>query len=284
VGDWARTEELWNTASEIFERLGDHRSWEGSVGNKAIVKYLQGDFDKGLELANTAYLSSFRRNASVFQVILLMAVARLLLSLGQLEQAMTCLESARSLLAEHTDMVGVAIESDMYGMLVSVYLEQKEYQKASSAAQHLENLLAKSPMVQFDSLLKYASLVEARLALWETSEHTPDIAKLANRACKSLERCARTFPIGRPRAWLSRGRCLWLSGKTAKAHQFWRKSLVAAAQLAMPYEQGLAHYEIGRHMDADAVERATHLHQAIDIFDRLGAGPARERAQAALDT
>jgi tetratricopeptide (TPR) repeat protein len=284
VGDWARTDELWNTASEIFERLGDRRSWESSVGNSAIAKYLQGDFRKGLELADTVYLSSCRRNAPFFQVTALTAKAGLLLSLGQLKQAMTCLQSARSTLAKHMDIVDVAIESDIHGMLLSIYLQQKEYQKASSAAQHLENLLSKSPMVQFDCLCKYASLVEARLTLWEIGGQTPDIAKLAHKACKNLERCAQIFPIGRPRAWLSRGRYLWLSGKRTKAHQFWRKSLAAAVQLAMPYEQGLAHYEIGRHLDADVAESRAHLQQAIDIFSRLGAEPARERAQAALDS
>jgi hypothetical protein len=203
--------------------------------------------------------------------------------MGQLEQAMDCVESARSLLAEQGDTVDVVIESGVYGMLLDVYLQRKEYQEASAAAQHLEALLAKSPMVQVDYLRKFSSLAEARLTLLETGEHAPELAKLANRACKNLERFARTFPVGRPRACLSRGRYLWLSGKRAQAQQFWRKSLAAAEQLAMPFEQGLAHYEIGRHADADVAERAAHLHQAIEIFDRLGAEPARERAQAALE-
>jgi len=99
VGDWARTEELWNRASEISEQLGDHRAWESSIGNRAIAKYLQGDLQAGLELANQAYLSSCQRNVSFFQATALNLKTGLWLSLGHLEQAIACLERARSLAA-----------------------------------------------------------------------------------------------------------------------------------------------------------------------------------------
>jgi hypothetical protein len=39
----------------------------------------------------------------------------------------------------------------------------------------------------------------------------------------------------------------------------------------MPYEQGLAHYEIGRHLPATDPARATHLSQAYAIFSQLNA-------------
>jgi len=168
-------------------------------------------------------------------------------------------------------------------MQLGIYLQQKEYQEAAGMAQRLEDLLTRLPMVQIDCLLRFAILAEARLTLWELGYPTPAGARLANRACKNLERYARTFPIGRPRAWLRRGQYLWLSGKRAQAHQLWRKSLATAQELAMPYEQGLAHYQIGRHLDAGDPERQAHLQQAIDLFSRLGAEPAWDRAQAALD-
>jgi tetratricopeptide (TPR) repeat protein len=284
VGDWARTEELWNTALEIFVQLGDHRSWENVVGNRAQVRYFQGRFAEGLELADTAYLSACQRNVFFFEAMALTTKAGHLIPLGRLDEAMTCLESARSLLAEneHTESIDT-VQLTMCGQLLKVYLHQAEYRKVSSTAQHIKDLSTGAQVIQHSHLPGYANPAEAYLVLWEIGHQEPGIKELADKACKNLAKYARVYPIGRPRAWLWRGRYLWLSGQRAKAHRFWRKSLAAAEQLAMPYEQGLAHYEIGRHLDASNPDCAEHLQQASDIFSRLGAVPDVERAKAALD-
>jgi tetratricopeptide (TPR) repeat protein len=99
-------------------------------------------------------------------------------------------------------------------------------------------------------------------------------------ACANLHQYARVFPIGQPRAWLWQGVYEWLSGHSRKAQQAWRKSLAAAQRLAMPYEQGLAHYEIGRH--ATAKERCKHLAQACNIFAQVGATYDLLKAQGVL--
>jgi hypothetical protein len=49
----------------------------------------------------------------------------------------------------------------------------------------------------------------------------------------------------------------------------------------MPYDEALAHFEIGRHAGGD--ERRDHLDRAADIFKRLGAEYDLQRARAALD-
>jgi tetratricopeptide (TPR) repeat protein len=175
------------------------------------------------------------------------------------------------------------MESDMCALQLNLDMQQGRTSEAPDTAQRLETLLAQLPIVQIDCLPRFASLAEARLALWEMDQDTPDGKKLALRACKNLDRYARTYPIGRPRAWLRWGQYLYLSGRPAQAHSLWRKSLAAAEELAMPYERGLAHYEIGCHLDAGDPERRTHLERAIDLFSRLGAEPVRERAQATLD-
>jgi len=122
------------------------------------------------------------------------------------------------------------------------------------------------------------------LALWEASHsHSPTeraaLAQAARQACKALHGYARVFPIGQPRAWLWQGLYDWLAGQPRKAHKAWRKSLAAAERLEMPYDQGLAHYEIGRH--ATGLERQEHLARACAIFARLGAAYDLARAEAA---
>ncbi|MCI0527435.1 MAG: hypothetical protein L0Y56_08320, partial [Nitrospira sp.] len=110
-----------------------------------------------------------------------------------------------------------------------------------------------------------------------------EIKLLAGRACKALHRYARIFPIGRPRAWLWQGLYDWLAGRPSKAFKTWKKSLATAEQLVMPYEQGLTHYEIGRHLESDDPARGVHLNRAYEIFIKLGAAYDLARTQAALD-
>jgi hypothetical protein len=118
----------------------------------------------------------------------------------------------------------------------------------------------------------YAGFAEVYLALWEASGgQMPDrraaLARQARQACEALAHYARTFAIGQPRMWLCQGRAHWLAGRPASAHQAWQKGLVAAERLAMPYEQVLLHYTIGRH--SMGLQRREHLQQAEDIARRL---------------
>ena len=67
----------------------------------------------------------------------------------------------------------------------------------------------------------------------------------------------------------------------------WRKSLEHAKQLSMPFEQALAHFEIGSHLPeqttpANDNERMAHLTQARDIFTELNAAADLARVEAAL--
>jgi len=51
----------------------------------------------------------------------------------------------------------------------------------------------------------------------------------------------------------------------------------------MPYEQGLAHYEIGRHLDPNDPDRAVHLDAARDLFTRVHATHALGARDLATD-
>jgi hypothetical protein len=50
----------------------------------------------------------------------------------------------------------------------------------------------------------------------------------------------------------------------------------------MPYEQGLVHVEIGRHLRSGDSARQEHLAQAAEILARVGARYDLERVKAEL--
>jgi hypothetical protein len=50
--------------------------------------------------------------------------------------------------------------------------------------------------------------------------------------------------------------------------------LATATELDMPHEEGLAHYQIGRHLDSGDPDRAVHLQAARETFSRINAAYA----------
>ena len=93
---------------------------------------------------------------------------------------------------------------------------------------------------------------------------------------------ARVYAIARPRANIYQGTIHWLNCKPQKAHQAWQKGIHNAKALEMRFDEGLAHYEMARHLPVEDQERQAHLHQAICIFTELGAVYNLERAQALI--
>jgi tetratricopeptide (TPR) repeat protein len=194
------------------------------------------------------------------------------LRLGHLEEACAFLEDANRLLAENAE---VPSQISNYGLLAMVRLRQGDQQQALAAAQAAVRLLANIPVPTAYYLIEgYAGFAETYLALWQASSgQTPEqrriLARQARQACDALAHFARTFPIGRPRSLLWQGLYAWLAGKPARAHQTWRKGLSVAQQMAMPYEEALLQYEIGRHISG--AQRLDHLQSAHTLFGRLGA-------------
>jgi hypothetical protein len=115
----------------------------------------------------------------------------------------------------------------------------------------------------------YACVAEVYLSLWEAGDRAA--ARLARQACAALRQYARAFPIALPRAWLWNGLGVYLSGHHRRGLAAWRKSLAAAERLAMPCEQGRAHYQIGRHLPPSDPAREAHLTEARQIFANIGA-------------
>ena len=60
-------------------------------------------------------------------------------------------------------------------------------------------------------------------------------------------------------AHLCDGQALWIMGKRRVAMKAWNRCLRVAAELKMPYEQGLAHWEIARRLPAGHPERREHF-------------------------
>jgi len=283
IGRWREAEERLRQAIQINASLGDRRRWEESWVVHAHTAFFQGRFDQGTELYAELFRRTTRREEDVQQQVwALDGQAMNLLRLGRMDQAIALLKVAAPLLASCNDR---AEEISHHGLLAATRFRLGEKEPALQAAERTANLVARSHPAAPYLLEAYGGVAEVYLSLGEASskmEESRQLLALSKEACRLLDRFARQFPIGRPRSLLNSGRLAWMGGKRRQAGKAWHRALAEAGAMQMPYEQALAHLEIGRHLPPEDRDRSIHLRQASGIFRRLGADYDYARAEIEL--
>jgi tetratricopeptide (TPR) repeat protein len=277
VGNWTAAREDLTKALGVAQRIGAQRRWGELAVIFAQVLYHQSEFSRLAEwsaeiYAMTSHADDPHRKAHV----LLVEVWYLMLQ-GRMDVAVQRLQEATELLAGR-DSRADEILTD--GVLALAYLRRHDEEQARLAARRAARLIAQSQPVALHIFEGYASVAEVYLSLWEAGDHAA--ARPARQACAALRQYVRAFPIARPRARLCQGLAAHLSGHDRRGLAAWRKSLAAAERLAMPCEQGRAHYQIGRHLPAGHPERQAHLTRAGEIFSDIGALYELARVQTAM--
>jgi class 3 adenylate cyclase/tetratricopeptide (TPR) repeat protein len=275
-GQWEEAQKSLKEAIEISAKLGDRRRWEQGMNTLATITYLQGNFTKSARLFADLYASARGRGDAQYRAYGVLGQIRCMLSLGQVEAAAIPMMELDSLLAEH---LGRLEEIHTHGLMALAYLRQGNPDLASQAAETALGLISQSRPISYTLLLAYSHVAQVYLNLWASTEPetaASDFKSRARQACKALRQFARVFPIGQPHAWLWQGLYEQQSGRSKRAQALWSKSLEAARRLGMPYEQGLARYEMAQY--THGAEGQDQLAHAIEIFKQLSAGYDLRRA------
>ena len=292
VGRWDKIQDAYE-AIEIADRLGDWRIMGDVLTNLGLTAYYQGDIASVGEIGADLYALAARHDNFQQQPWGLNLQGTYHLQMGHTNRAIICLQTAWQMLASSTDRITKIINR---GILAVAHLRQGDHLLARQVVDTGVRLIGHTRPITSTTFDGYVAVPLVYLALWEASRDpslaprstvdrsATELAEQAKKACKTLHRYARVFPIGRPRAWLYQGWHDWLSGKARKARRAWRKSLAEAERLAMPYEEGLAHYEIGRHLPAGDAARQEHLGRAVEIFTRLRTAYDLAQANEALES
>jgi adenylate cyclase len=271
IGKWLEVERACRQAHEIFDRFGDRRNWVFTMAYLANSAFFQGQFARCFDLGTELYQAELASHHIEHQAWGLHHQARSYLRQRRASLAAAVLEQVFPLLAVIPNSRLTVL--DYCGQSAIIHLQQGQLEQARQSVATCEQLLAQNLIPSALSFESYAQVAEVYLALWEkeasqASHAKPQMQLLAKQACRALHRFARTYPIAKPRAWLWQGLYDWLDGKPGRARRAWQKSLAAAQKLAMPYDEALAHYEIGWHATAD--EQKSNLARANEIFDQLG--------------
>jgi class 3 adenylate cyclase len=278
---WDVARDQFSNVRRVAQRLGDRRRLDDAVENLMELEYLQGSFGAAADLADELTAAAGARNDHRFQAEGLLGKAYCSWELGNTREALGSLAAVKAIVSDTTELTD-ELKIKLSGLTALIQLSRGERQHAVVAAQEAMQLTARQRPTYFGTFLGYAGPAEVYIDLWEAGDPVHDARARATEALGRLKSYASVFPVGRPRSSLLEGRRHWLMGERDAASRSWHLALTRATELSMAYEQGLAHYEIGRHLDPDDAARAVHLGEAADIFQRLNASPALAAVEDAL--
>lgn len=279
VGKWDRAREQFESVRQIAHRLGDRRRLDDAIGNLAELESLRGSFDAAAALAGELETNATARNDDRYRAEALTELALSSWRLGQADVALRSLGALDPLLANDLELTD-ELKLRIRGIAALIHTDRADWVAARTAADLAMGLTANQRPASFGTFLGYAGPAEAYLTLWEAGQASADVQGHAAEALGRLRKYAKVFPVGRPRSALLEGRNHWLRNRRDAAMRSWDQAIQLAERLSMPYEQGLAHYDIARHLEPTDGAHANHLAASRDLFNDLHA--ARDLARVDL--
>jgi class 3 adenylate cyclase len=286
-GDWTVANELLIQGSEMCNRIGFRRLWDESWGMLAILLHRRGKFLDSKKHFADVYASANSRDDGQPQLWGLIGQAENELWLhDDAGKIISYLNEAKDLLSAKNISLNDHVRT--HGVLAKAYLRAGNDQLAHDEARTALNLTKEAKIFIPYSYEGYVAPTEVFLTLWENnnerslSTHS-EIANLAKEGLKFANKLGGIYPVFKPRALIYQGCFDWLSGKQQKALKAWKESAAFSQELGMPHEEGLANFEIGRHLPSADPESVHYLERAIDLFTQVEAAYYVDRAQSELD-
>jgi tetratricopeptide (TPR) repeat protein len=277
VGNWQEVREKADGVILLADRLGDKRRWQDVTSHLTSVYYYQGNFAASRALAEELFQIAQQRQDSRFMALAVQEKARYALYTGRFEEAIAHLDALQKLVGDGDEVTVIPLRLELLGLTSMLHLRRAAHQEAQEAAGRSLALAAKVNPSFYDAITGYTGPAEVYLTLWEAQPAGQELARQARLAVRTLGKYSRVFPIGRPRLLLNQGRYDWLSGREKQAFKAWESSLQEARALEMLYDQGMAHYEIARHLDPVDRARKEHVSLAGNICTELNARYDLER-------
>jgi tetratricopeptide (TPR) repeat protein len=277
---WERARAFLQQGADASRLVGDHRRLEENLTQMGDMSYHAGDTNTSLKCFEEVIAVSRQQGHSQSLSWGLSGVAMNWLLRGEMGWAQEALDATVGIQDEEAEALRRSEEIRIHGLQAAAYYRRGEAGPAERSAAKALELLEFAQVVNNYNYDGYTGMVEVYLGIWESANTAQAEAR---RACAALWKFSRVFPFASPRAWLSKGLVDWLSGHPHRARWSWHRALAVARRLAIPYEEGLAHYEFGRHLPAGDPNRRTHLNRACDLFTGIAAEYHLSRGRAAIE-
>ncbi|QRN97848.1 AAA family ATPase [Archangium violaceum] len=269
---WSHAAQRADEAIQLLARLGSQGDLQIARTLRAHTDYYTGHFEASLPRFEEIRDSGRKWSNMQYEAWGEYSLARSLIPLGRLEEAVTRLQEARTLLARQADRASDII---CHGLLATAHLYRGELEPARRMAEEVMRLTQGAQPTAFTEGKGYEGAALVLLAAWEDSQRGTSgveatLAQQARESVARLEQCARMFPFVRPAALRCSGLMHWLSGRAERARSSWRESIASAHELGMPYDEALARIELARAGEPGTPEREAHLLRASELFSLMG--------------
>jgi hypothetical protein len=281
---WKDVEDWLERARRISDATRDFRQSEESRVVMTLSSQYRGRYLRGLEVADEMEESARRRDAEQTRHWGPMCRAGSLVRLGRTWQALRELEEELPWFESHAGASETVI---LQGALALALLRRGQESRALEVAGRGLALLRGMKPVAYWLHTGVTQVAEVYLTVWERrlararSGESPPVHE-AREACKALRAFGRAFVLGEPFSLLCDGLEAWLSGRARAARRSWERCVARSEALGMPYEEGRARLELGRHLALDAPDRRPHLSRARALFVELHATDDLRRADEEL--
>lgn len=279
-GQWGSALVLYDKAIAMARTLGNGPLLLFCLLQRATVCYWRADYAEA-EADSTAMLKAARRDSFVqYQVWALGTLGASALRRGgelAMATASQALEEAHTLAQRENDMTSRIFVS---GLRALCTVRLGDGQLARRLADDALAEIERTAITGHGALEGFLSLLEAYLELAEmrpTADEKSALMQRLQSALPKMGRYARLVPIGTARTLLCEGRLALLQGRPAQALRLFRRSLEAAQTFALPYDEALSHYWLGRLARTDAApgsvwpDARVHLDAAQRLLQRIGA-------------
>ncbi|WP_309890269.1 protein kinase domain-containing protein [Archangium sp.] len=281
---WKDVEGWSERARSIADATRDFRQSEESRVVMTLALQYQGRYPHGLEVADEMEEIARQRGSEQTRYWGPLCRAGSLVRLGRTAQALRELEGELPYIESHAAASEKVI---IEGTLALALLRQGQESRALEVAGRGLALLRGMKPVAYWLHTGITQVAEVYLTVWERrmavarpSAQPP--VREAREACKALRAFSHAFVFGEPFSLLCEGLEAWLSGRTRAARRRWARCVERSEELGMPYEEGRARLELGRHLALDAPDRRTHLSRARALFVELHATDDLRRVEAEL--
>ena len=168
------------------------------------------------------------------------------------------------------------------GLLVRVHVQEGDYEAAKQRADEANARLETMTAAGYRLIYAYMGVSEGYATLAEREPSDENIV-CAREACNRFARFGNIFPIAKSSSLALKGWFYHLEDKPEKMQRTMENAIEVAKANGMPFEQGYAHYHLGRFLPANHPDRMIHLEKAADIFENVGANWHFEQTQKEID-
>lgn len=298
--DWRNAEKMATLAANYATRSRDQRLVAMATAMRINVEEFQGNFWEAVELWSEIGKKANKRGDIQVQLWSFWGQIENLLQLGeelgveiiifpeivanvekvqdlaQLEKLIRCLESAITISQEIGDK---NTEICLRAFLSLVHLRHGDDDNAEKALQETLFLINSVNLItSLTNFNGYCAIAEVALQLLENAHSASNgqadfvpvrLTNASRQVYDILEEHGNTFPSTKPRVLILQGLFWHLNGQPIKATDHWTRSIKISSRLGIPYDEGMAHYQLARHSESKSPAGKEHLKRAIEIFHEL---------------